>query len=144
MALRCVAARKGEKTKIMSSLVWTIRQGDTLRKTFTLYERASTGAPRVPINLTGAQMKIQIRPLVADLSATVLMELSTANGKIAAGASDGKVVVTQTDVSLSTGTGQPALSGAVFDIQITFAGGDIRTFPHDSNGKILLVKESTR
>ncbi len=125
-------------------LIWIIKQGDTLLKTFTLYERATPQAAKVPINLTGASILIQIRSTVADDGGSTLLTFSTSNGRITTPTSDGKVIITFSDLTTLTGTGMPALDGAFFDIQVTFPGGQTRTFPGESIGLVKLSKEVTR
>lgn len=125
-------------------LVWKMRQGDWLRHTFTLKEKANPTAVAVPIDLTGAAILIQIRPTVADDGGSTILTLSTTNGRILTPGSDGKVNVSFDDGSVSTGTGNPALDQALFDIQVTFPSGQPRTFPAESNGLIQLIREVTR
>jgi len=125
-------------------LIWKIRQGDTLLKTITLSERATPQAAKVPIDLTGASILIQIRDGVADEGAPPLLVFSTSNGRILTPTDNGEVNIVFDDKSTATGTGMPALDLALFDIQVTFPGGEVRTFPGESNGLIQLVKEVTR
>lgn len=125
-------------------LIWKIRQGDTLIKSIGLFERATPQAAKVPIDLTGASIIIQIRDGVADEGAPVLIALSTSNGRILTPTNDGQVNIFFDDTTTVSGTGMPALDQALFDIQVTFPGGEIRTFPGESNGLIQLVKDVTR
>lgn len=125
-------------------LVWKIRQGDTLRHSFTLKTKESEYSEPEPVDLTGASIRIQIKTDVADDSGTTLISLSTSGSTITTPGDDGKVNVVFTDRSTNTGTGQAALDGAVFDIEVTFPSGDVRTYPRTSIGTIRLIKEVSR
>jgi len=87
----------------------------------------------VPLDLTGCEAKMQIRPSVTD--STVLLELSTANGRITIVGTEGKLF-------LAVGHIYTALlsDDAVYDLDIMI-GTCVYTI---LRGQILLILQVTR
>lgn len=91
-----------------------IDKGATFKKTY-VYQDSS----RNPIDLTGYTAKMQIRPYIG--SSTVIVELSTANGRITITPSEGKIELELADeetVVISEHSG-------VYDLEIEDSSGNI-------------------
>lgn len=87
-----------------------IEQGATWRPTLTLRDT----------DLTGYTARMQIR---ADIDATdVLLELSTANGKITIDGPAGQIKPVLTDTQTATLT----WTDGVYDLELTAPGGDVQ------------------
>lgn len=128
----------------MAKLALYIRQGDTLRQSFLFQEREN--GVTTPLNLTGCTARIHVRPKVADddKSSSPLLTFSTADGTILPLDNTGVVAIVFTDRSVTTGTGKKSLANAVFDIEITFANGDVKTYPPNDTGIVIFTPEVTR
>lgn len=109
---------------------WGCVQGDTLTGRFRLIN-GDTRAAAVATDLTGCAILIQVRPNVADVDGTTpaLIELSTADGTIETPGSDGWITPNFNDKTAATGTGNPALDDAIWDVQVTFPDGTVKTYP---------------
>lgn len=93
-----------------------ILQGETFRKVITW----KAGMPPVPVDLTGCQARMQVRSKVD--SADVLLELSTANGRIELGGTAGTLTL-----SLSaTDTAALAWTLGVYDLEIVHPDATVR------------------
>ena len=87
-------------------------QGATLSRTITWKDSA-----RAPINVTGYSARMQVRANVA--STTTVLELTTANGRIALGGAAGTVTLT---VSAADMTAVPA-GRYVYDLELVSGAG---------------------
>lgn len=93
------------------------------------------GTPAIPVDLTGCTALAHIRTTAA--AATILLVLSTANGKIALGGADGTVTLT---VSAAETAAFTWLTG-VYDLYITFPHGIVRRL---MGGTVTVSPEVTR
>lgn len=125
----------------MAKLELPIVQGDTIRWTFTL--KTGTVASSTPTDLTGATIRVQVRPNVAEVdgAATPIIEFKTADGTIATPTTDGKVNLVWDDVTEATGTRNAALEGGIFDIEVVFPSGIKRTYPNAKSPRGVVVFE---
>ena len=69
------------------------------------------------VNVTGYSAKMQVRQAVTSVS--VIVELSSANGRIVVGTTDGKFTMTLS----STDTAALAPGNYIYDLEITSPGG---------------------
>jgi hypothetical protein len=90
-------------------------QGTTFRQQFVWTDGAST----TPIDLTGCQAKMQVRPSAN--SETVYLELSTDNGGITLGGATGVIALFFNAITSAAFT----FDFAVYDLRLTLANGDI-------------------
>lgn len=107
-----------------------IEQGATFRRVITWKD--SSGSP---INLTGWSAKMQVRERVRD--SDVVLECSTANGRIVLGGSAGTItIVAQDEVTtlLSDMRG-------VYDLELTSPGGEVTRL---LRGSAEIIGEVTR
>lgn len=86
----------------------TIEQGATFKLVLTWKDSKSR-----PINLTGYSARLQVRAALGD--AAVLIDASTANGKIVLGTTNGLITVTLTDEETQALTFQ----SGVYDLKVT-------------------------
>ena len=116
-----------------------IEQGTTPIKEFIYKD--STG---IPINLTGYTARMQIRPTVA--SASILLELTTENGKLILGGLSGQIqmVFSEADTSVLP-------RGGVYDLELVQGSADYDPNAVDAptvirllQGEVLLSKGVTR
>lgn len=108
-----------------------IYQGATWRKTIRVQSPAGTG-----VDLTDATLQMQIRPAIA--STEIIIELSTANGRIVVtDASKGEFVVEIEDEASS----QIDQTKGVYDLEVHYPNGDVDRI---LMGKVTLSKEVTR
>ena len=109
-----------------------IEQGATYRHTLTWFQ--SDGI--TPVNLAGCSAKMQIRSTVE--SSSVIIELSTANGRITINEYLGKIyfLIADEDTTLLT-----PIKGAVYDLEISFLDGTITRL---CEGKVTISPEVTR
>ncbi|WP_043004854.1 hypothetical protein [Comamonas testosteroni] len=110
-----------------------IDQGATFDKTITW--KTGTKVQSVPVDLTGCKARSQFRETVE--SETVLLELTTENGRIVLGGPTGEIRI------LITATDTAALqwSAAVYDLEIEFPNGTVvRRFA----GSVAVSPEVTR
>jgi hypothetical protein len=113
----------------------TCDQGSTFLRTFVLeYQDAIDPNLYHPHNLSGYTARMQIRRDIS--SSTVLAELTTENGKISVGGSNGEVTVTMT-------AQQTALieRSGVYDIEIVSPSGEVQKIVR---GDFVLNLEVTR
>lgn len=112
-----------------------ITQGETYRQVFTWMLRWPSGATPTPVDLTGCHARMHVRDVLE--SPTVLLELSTANGRIALGGVAGTITL------LLTAAETAAITWAqgVYDIEIVFATGEVRRL---LQGTVKLSLEVTR
>jgi hypothetical protein len=102
----------------MASTNITIHQGATWRHVLILKNPDGT-----PVNLTGCAARMQARTDYADrASGQPLVELSTANGKIALTPLEGKLTLALTAAE----TEAIKWRHAVYDVEVTFADSTIR------------------
>jgi hypothetical protein len=111
----------------------TIEQGATFKRTLLLKQGDGASAPAV--NLTGYTARMQIR---ADVdSTTVLIALTTENGRITITPLDGRL-----DLLISaTDSAALAFEAGVHDLEIVSSGGEVTRLVQ---GKAKLSKEVTR
>jgi len=109
----------------------TILQGETWRHQLTW----KVGVPADPVDLTGCTARMQVRPEVA--SATVLLELTSGNGRIVLGTTDGKITLGLT----ATETAALTWQRAVYDLEIVHSDGSVRRL---MEGSIKVRPEVTR
>lgn len=111
----------------------TIYQGTTFSKSF----QWKTGEPLVPVDLTGCTLRMDIRKKLKDPEAVVT--LTDANNKIVlTDAVNGRFEIRLT----STETATFDFASAVYDFEISYAGGEptYRIF----EGSVTVVPEVTR
>lgn len=108
-----------------------IDQGATFRKLVTW----KTGTPAVAVDLTNCTARMHVRSEVK--SPIVLLDLTTANGGIALGNVAGTVEIYLSDEQ----TAAIAWAGAVYDLEIEFANGEVRRL---LQGTISVSPEVTR
>ena len=108
-----------------------IDQGATFDKSVTW----KVGKPAVPVDLTGATARMQIRPKID--SATVLVELTTENGRIALGGVTGDVTLT-IEAAITTDF---AWREGVYDLEIIFADTTVKRL---LSGSVAVSPEVTR
>lgn len=109
-----------------------INQGETFRKGLIW----KTGTPLNPVNLTTYTARMQVRSNAA--STVVLLTLTTENGGITLGTTDGTIALYLTDLETSAITWEYG----VFDIELIAGGsGDVTRLVQ---GTITVSKEVTR
>lgn len=108
----------------------TIYAGDTFEMSVRLREKTVDGLPGNPVNLAGCTPKSQIR--ATEDSSTVIAEFSCAL--------DTDPTTGIINVSLAAST-TATLVGGVWDLQLTFPDGKIRTYV---KGNVSVQKEVTR
>lgn len=107
-----------------------ILQGETYSKQFIWKDSAG-----VEVNLTGYTARMQVRQSKA--SDTVLLELTTANGRIALGGSAGTI-----DLSLNaTTTAAITWKRGVYDLELVASNGVVKRL---LEGEVTVSKEVTR
>jgi hypothetical protein len=109
----------------------TIEQGATFRRVITW--KAANGTP---INLTGYTAKMQVRERVG--SSTVVLECSSANGRITLGGSAGTITIVAQDEVTTLLTAMPK---AVYDLELTSGAGEVTRL---LRGNAQIVPEVTR
>lgn len=108
----------------------TVDQGTDWAETFTLRSKA-TGEP---IDLTGYAARMQVR---RDYDASaVMVELTTANGRIVLGGEDGTIAL-----SLTASTTAGITRSGVYDIELVSPGGLVS---RPLRGDFVLRREVTR
>ena len=113
-----------------------------IKRNLTIYQGATfidqvvwkTGDPPGPMGFSGVTARMQIRQL--QKSTTVLMTLTTENGRITLGP-DGmiKLEISAADTAAIT------FAGGVYDLEIVFPSGYVRRF---MEGNIIVSGEVTR
>jgi hypothetical protein len=108
-----------------------IEQGATFRRVITWKDSAG-----VPINLTGWSAKMQVRERVRD--GDVVLECSTANGRITLGGTAGTItIVAQDEVTALL----PEMPKAVYDLELISGGGEVTRL---LRGQVEIAPEVTR
>ena len=92
-----------------------IEQGATFDQPYTW----KAGAPAAPVDLTGCTARAQVRPEID--SDTVLMDLTTENGRIELGGVLGTIRL----YIAAADTAAIAWESGVYDLEIEFAGGRV-------------------
>jgi hypothetical protein len=106
-------------------------RGSTFRLSFAL--RDDDGDP---MNLTGYTARMHVR-LAVDAADPPLLEMSTANGRIAIVAAEGKI-----DVTLpASATADVTWSLGVYDLEVTSSSGEVSNV---LKGPFMLNKDVTR
>jgi hypothetical protein len=111
----------------------SIYKGDTYILTFRLRTRDQYGNPSSYVDLTGCEGKAQIRKTEADAAIVAEFEVTLANQSTEPGKVTLKLTPEQTAVA--------ALDSGVWDVQITFPDGEVRTY---LRGSVTAIKEVTR
>lgn len=95
-----------------------IDQGATFDKTIT-WKTGTNKANSVPVDLTGCKARSQFRETVE--SETVLLELTTENGRIVLGGPTGeiRILITATDTAALRWT------AGVYDLEVEFPNGTV-------------------
>lgn len=106
----------------------TLYQGDSFDFTFRLRQKNSDGTAGDYVDLTGVTPKAQIRATQDD--SAVLMEFTAALTS-----NPGEVTLTLTPTQTA------ALANGVWDVQLTFPDGQVKTY---LAGTIKAIKEVTR
>lgn len=108
-----------------------IEKGATYRKLFQLKDKS-----KVPIDLTGYIGRMHIRTSAA--SSTILLELTTENGRMTITPLEGKVelYISKTDTTAITTKGN-----AVYDLELESSGGEVLKM---IRGTISFIEEITR
>ena len=101
---------------------------------FWVWKSGPKGA-EVPVDLVGCEARAQIRPELE--SSTVLLDLTTANGRIILGGVPGKIRILITDEDTAALT----FDSAVYDLYIDFPNG---TSIRRMAGSVSLTKAVTR
>lgn len=110
-----------------------LEQGATYDK-FWIWKSGPKGEEE-PVDLVGCEVRAQIRPELE--SSTVLLDLTTANGRIILGGAPGKIriLITDEDTALLT------FDSAVYDLFIDFPdGSSVRRMA----GPVALTRRVTR
>ena len=119
-----------QMTVIPARVDLTIYQGSDFNQVFTFLQTAGGD----PVNLTGLTGRMQIRQAKAD--SAVIIDLTTANGRLTFGGTNG--VVTMTLNATETAT---ILTDGVYDLEfVTSATSAARWL----EGSVILSKEVTR
>ena len=109
----------------------TIGQGETWSQVLVY----KTGSPATAVNLTGYTARMQARSAYS--SHTVVVELTTTNGRIALGTTNGQITL-----SLSaTETAALAAGRYVYDLELVSAGGVVKRLVE---GTLTITPEVTR
>lgn len=106
-----------------------IEQGSAFTKTFIWKD--DTGEP---IDLTNSSARMQIRPSVS--SDTVLLELTTGNGRITLGGTAGTITLNLGATVTATMT-----KGGVYDLELVQSADEVDRF---LEGTVTISKEVTR
>lgn len=109
----------------------TILKGETFRRQHVW----KAGIPALPVDITGCSARMQVRSVVDD--ATVLLELSTANGGIALGGAAGTITL---QLSAAATTALTWVRG-VYDLEITLSDASVRRL---LEGSVKVKPEVTR
>lgn len=112
-----------------------IYQGATFTKSLTWKTAPDENAATTPVNLTGCTARMQIR---AKLESTApLLSLTTENGGISLGGTAGTVelLIDADDTTAIT------WKAGVYDLEIVFAGGEVRRLMY---GSVTVSPEVTR
>lgn len=109
----------------------TILQGETFSRPLVW----KAGAPAVPVDLTGCTARMQVRSTVDN--DTVLLELTTGNGRIALGGVDGTITLQLTAAETQALTWR----NAVYDLEVVHPGGQVRRLVE---GAVKVKPEVTR
>ncbi len=88
-----------------------------------------------PVNLTGYTARMQARPAVN--SSTVVLDLTTGNGKITLGGSQGTITLSLTAAE----TAAIAQNSLVYDLELVSGGGEVYRI---IEGSIAVTPEVTR
>lgn len=109
----------------------TIGQGETWSQVLVY----KTGTPPAPVNLATYTARMQARSAYA--STTVVVELTSANGRISLGTTNGQITL-----SLSaTETAALAAGRYVYDLELVSAGGVVKRLVE---GTLTVTPEVTR
>lgn len=108
-----------------------IEQGATFRRVITWKDSAGN-----PINLSGYSAKMQVRERLRD--SDVVLECSTANGRITLGGSAGTITVVAQDEVTTT---LPEMPKGVYDLELTSSGGEVTRL---LRGSVEIIGEVTR
>jgi hypothetical protein len=111
------------------SLDFLMPKGSTFSRTLT-WKISST-----PVNLTNYTARMQARASVT--SATVVLDLTTANGKITLGGTAGTITLTLS----AADTAAVVQSSLAYDLELVSAGGVVTRLVE---GQIVLTPEVTR
>jgi hypothetical protein len=109
----------------------TILQGETFSHPLVW----KAGVPAVPVDLTGCSARMQVRSVVT--SGAVLLELTSANGRIQLGGSSGEIELRLTAAE----TEALAWRNAVYDLEIVHSDASVRRL---LEGSIKVKPEVTR
>lgn len=109
---------------------FTIEQGTTFSREIVWKDDQDN-----PIDVTGYTARMQIRSSVAD--ATVLLELTSENGRITVGTTDGKFTLSITDADTTAIT----WASGVYDLEVIDGSSDVTRL---LKGTITVDKEVTR
>lgn len=112
----------------------TCEQGATFRRNFTIYQPSLPGASALPVNLTGYSARMQVRPEVE--SDTVLVELTTENGRITLGGVNGTLLM-QIEAAITS----MIASDGVYDLEIYNSDDEVYRV---IKGKFIVDPEVTR
>jgi hypothetical protein len=93
------------------------------------------GTPAGPVIFTGCTARAQIRGAIEDT--TPLLELTTENGRLSLGSTDGKLVITISAVD----TAKLPENGGVYDLELVYPDGRVRRL---MQGLVVVRPEVTR
>jgi len=126
-----ILAGEGEQMTVVPARVdLTIYQGSDFNQVVTFLQTAGG----TPVNLTGLTGRMQIRQTLA--SSDIIMDLTTANGRLTFGGATGVVTMTLTAAETAT-----ILTDGVYDLEfVTSATSAARWL----EGLVILSKEVTR
>jgi hypothetical protein len=109
----------------------TIEQGATFRRVITWKNSSGTA-----INLTGFSARMQVRERIDD--ADVILELTTANGRITLGGVLGTITMVAQDEVTTT---LPEIRKGVYDLELESAGGEVTRL---LRGSVEIIRQVTR
>ena len=115
----------------------TLYQGDSYSFTFRLRERSSQGDPGNYVDLTGVEAKAQIRQ--SESSSGVAAEFTATIPDQTVAEDTGRVILSL--IPAETAALNLTNSAGVWDVQLTFPDGTIKTY---LRGGIKVIKEVTR
>lgn len=108
-----------------------IDQGATFERTLVW----KAGTPAGPVIFTGCTARAQLRGNIED--ATTLLELTTENGRLSLGSTDGKLTIT----IAATDTAELPETGGVYDLELVYPDGRVRRL---MQGLVVVRPEVTR
>jgi len=107
---------------------------------FVLSFELQQGNPLLPVDLTGATLKMEVRAKVADFDPVVLLTADTTSGIVITDATGGKFTVTYPATQTALAGTIPKDDLGVWDLDVTVASG-LRSTP--VGGQVTFVRQVT-